>query len=248
MLSSAAVERTTARNANTQDSAAPALTAVHLKKARQKAEKDAAQEARIQQLIEDTNVKIGGRVNECATPEENGRLLDAFVAEIYKEDTKKDWPMLDKGIKFIEAMKKCPFRLLYTDEEDEEQYEEDLTHKHTGGTTRKLAEQLRPRKRSRKPEQPEQSAQPASLAMGEAAKVYQTMAQASQPNGNKEEEKTAAAPVSTCTTVDAPSSLDESRPMKKRRIDNLESNLGKKWDARVDEFGRRSTRSTTQKQ
>ncbi|KAI6088931.1 hypothetical protein F4821DRAFT_232570 [Hypoxylon rubiginosum] len=233
-----------ARDTNAQGGAAPTPTPAQLKQAKQKAERDAAQEARIQKVIENANAKIGGRVNEGATPEENGRLLNAFVAEVYREDPERDWPMLTKGNKFIEEMRKQPFKLLYTDEDEDEEVESTRRQRRA---PRKAVEPPKPRKRTREPEQPKEDVQSATFTVDEAAKVIQTLAQAPQPNGKKEE-KTAAAPISTSTTADAPPSHDVPPPKKKRRTDNLESNLGKKWDARVDEFGRRATRGARQKQ
>ncbi|KAI1780417.1 hypothetical protein F4818DRAFT_395652 [Hypoxylon cercidicola] len=231
------------RNTDPQDDEDAELTAeARLRKARKKAGDDAASEARINKLIEDTNAKIGFRVNEGDSKEENARRLNLFVAEIYKKDPKKDWPILTKAEEFIENMKKQPFKLLNPNDKDDDDDQPQVgfqQRKTSRNTTERAKHQKR---RLYEPEQPKEKGQPSSSAMDQPAKTTKTPAHGSQPRGRKGEHDTAL-PTPTSNPTDASTSLGASQPKKKRRTENLETNLGSKWDVHVDEWGHRPARS-----
>ncbi|KAI4859608.1 hypothetical protein F4820DRAFT_453716 [Hypoxylon rubiginosum] len=241
---------------NLRDGPATEPTEAQLRKAVQKAQDDAAEEIRINKLIEETERKIGGPVNEGGSKEENKRRLDAFVREIYKEDPKKDWPILTKAEEFIEKMKKQPFRLLHTSDDDEDDEEEvrrqrkarkDIAELVQAQKRLQAEEDLEP-EQGLEPEQPTEIGQSSSSSKDQAAKTTQMSAYASHSSSSKgKQHATSATPatptIPTSNEADAGPSRNESQPKKKRRMDNLESTLGSKWDAHVDEFGHRPARS-----
>ncbi|XXG97773.1 hypothetical protein Hte_004085 [Hypoxylon texense] len=238
---------------STQDGPPAEPTEEQLRKAKQKAEDD----ARIDKLIKETERKIGGPVNEGGSLEENERRLNKFLVEIYKGDPKKDWPILTEAENYVESMRTMPFKLRHTSDEEEDEEEDERKWRKEVAKTIEGMKRGRDALRRLKRGLSEETEQPTSSAKAQAAKTTQTSANALQPRSSKGKGKQKAtrtavptpaalpmpAAVPTVNSAEASTNASESQPKKKRRMENLDSSLGSKWDAHVDEFGHRPARS-----
>ncbi|KAI0182016.1 hypothetical protein GGR52DRAFT_527111 [Hypoxylon sp. FL1284] len=268
------LEATMAGKRDIRDESPTKRMAAQVKKAKKKLEDDAVTDARITKLIEQTNAKIGGRVNEGKTKEENADLLNHFVAEMYREDP-NDWPMLKEGQEFIKQMGKSNFALVGSVDEDDADDDRTVNLR---SRTLDAPMEGQPRRGRRKPDQAkedeqlnrvEDGEQPTPLAKDRPVMTKETKAAAmkEQKTATVKQQTTTAVTRETTTTVtreetrpptpaplsparkprETPASSAEPR-RKKRRMDDLSTNFGSAWDAHVDEQGHRPGRSSRKNQ
>ncbi|KAI1381660.1 hypothetical protein F4677DRAFT_440873 [Hypoxylon crocopeplum] len=191
-------------------------------------------DASAKRFMDEVGAAVGGQPADNAPKEDWNRYLENWTAEKRRrdeEDGKKSWAQLTKAEQFTKKMGEQQFQLVSPG------LEEEIPPRPIEPT---MASQLR-----------DWTMEGMGLGAGAEDGSVQTRKrtrETSQAEGNE--------PVATSTNNQAtmmgtdgpppngapPSAVNGRRLKRRRRMDNLESDLGRKWEPRVDEDGHRPTR------
>ncbi|KAL7624294.1 hypothetical protein AAE478_005854 [Parahypoxylon ruwenzoriense] len=220
----------------------------------------------VNRLTDDINTTVGGPPADDASREDWDRYLNNFMGEMNRRDYERaenSWIQLAKAEKFVKQMGKKTFRMVGDDKEENASSGElastrpALQRDRSGrsqATQRKnlgadtpgnlgIATDARPPKRSLEMEQTGENERQATFTPDKAAAALAALATTPQPK-NKDGGVGLPSQNTPPPPKKAPGSRDSLPPKKKRRsgVENLEVNLGVKWDVQVDEQGHRPAR------
>ncbi|KAI5864311.1 hypothetical protein GGS23DRAFT_563804 [Durotheca rogersii] len=230
------------------------------RKARVRADIDAS----VDKLTDDVNATVGGPPSDDASKEDWNSYMNLFMGEIGRRDAERarqSWNQLAKANKCVDNMRKRLFSMVGSGEQEDESFKgpadgptNTAPNKSQGDRSRPARSQgvelgplavsldSHPQKDATEVKHTRPSEQERALTRDQAARVLETL---SDPSTFMEESTETPPPRNVLDYAETAIVGQQSPPSRKRRrngVENLESNLGTKWEAHVDEEGHRPSR------